>query len=227
MPEKRFSEDHNRRVVANFDDLGEEYDSIRHMRAPARRLVERAAPQLGAQVLDIATGTGWAAMAAAECVGPTGWVLGVDLASELLELARKKVVAAGSAHVEFREGDAQRLDLGDSIFDVVLCASSLFLIPDMLAALREWHRVLKPGGQVVFSGFGPTLLKPLIDLWRARLQQYVGSPPSRRWTQRLAEPDKCLHLLHEAGFEQCEVRNEQLGYLLTAEEWWEELMSSA
>jgi ubiquinone/menaquinone biosynthesis C-methylase UbiE len=165
-------------------------------------------------------------MAAAECVGPTGWVLGLDLASELLELARKKMVAAGFAHVEFREGDAQRLDLGDNCFDVVLCASSLFLIPDMLAALREWHRVLRPGGQVVFSGFGPTLLEPLIDLWRARLQQYVGSPPNRRWTQRLAEPDKCLHLLHEAGFEKCEVKKEQQGYLRTAEEWWEELMSS-
>jgi hypothetical protein len=50
--------------------------------------------------------------------------------------------------------------------------------------------------------------------------------PNRRWTQRLAEPDKCLHLLHEAGFEQCEVQNEQLGYFLTVEEWWEELMSS-
>ena len=56
-------------------------------------------------------------------------------------------------------------------FDVLLCASALFIIPDMLAALREWHRVLKPGGHVGFSGFGPTFRQPLADLWTARLWQ--------------------------------------------------------
>jgi ubiquinone/menaquinone biosynthesis C-methylase UbiE len=81
------------------------------------------------------------------------------------------VAAAGLTHIEFREGDAERLDLGDQRFDVVLCASALFFVPDMLAALREWHRVLKPGGQVGFSGFGPTFRQPLADLWTARLWQ--------------------------------------------------------
>jgi ubiquinone/menaquinone biosynthesis C-methylase UbiE len=176
--------------------------------------------------LDVATGTGWAALAAAQHVGPTGRVLGVDLAPELLERARQKVAAAGLTQVEFRVGDAERLDLADQRFDVVLCASALFFVPDMLAALREWHRVLKPGGQVGFSGFGPTYLQPLGDLWNARLRQYGVSVPTSSADLRLAEPETCRRLLHEAGFGQSEVQSEQLGYYFrTVEEYWEERSS--
>ena len=79
----------------------------------------------------------------------------------------------------------------------------------MLAALREWHRVLKPGGQVGFSGFGPTFLQPLRDLWEARLRQYGVSLPTGSQDHRLAEPETCRRLLHEAGFVQTEVQSEQ------------------
>jgi arsenite methyltransferase len=223
MTETNIPDDQNRRVVANFNALAETYDMLRFVQICARRLVDLAALPPGAQVLDVATGTGWAAMAAAQHVGRTGRVLGVDLAPELLERARQKVAAAGLTHVEFREGDAQRLDLADQCFDVVLCASALFFIPDMLAALREWHRVLKPGGQVGFSGFGPTFLQPLQDLWEVRLRQYGVSQPTASPDQRLAEPETCRRLLHEAGFVQTEVQSEQLGYYFrTVEEYWEE-----
>ena len=124
-------------------------------------------------MLDVATGTGWAALAAAQHVGPTGRVLGVDLAPELLERARQKVAAAGLTHVEFRAGDAERLDLGDQHFDVVLCASALFFVPDMLAALREWHRVLKPGRPGgVFGIWADLTCSPYGTCGNARLRQY-------------------------------------------------------
>jgi arsenite methyltransferase len=223
MTETNIPDDLNRRIVANFNALAETYDIPRFTQVCARRLVDLAALPPGAQVLDVATGTGWAALAAAQHVGPTGRVLGVDLAPELLERARQKVATTGLTHVEFRAGDAQWLDLGDQAFDVVLCASALFFVPDMLAALREWHRVLKPGGQVRFSGFGPTFLQPLRDLWEARLRQYGVSLPTVSQDYRLAEPETCRRLLHEAGFVQTEVQSEQLGYYFrTVEEYWEE-----
>jgi len=226
MTEPSVPDDQKRRVVADFNAMAETYDALRFVQVCARRLVELAALPPGAHVLDIATGTGWAAIAAAQHVGPTGRVLGVDLAPELLERARQKV-AAGRTQVEFREGDAARLDLGDQRFDVVLCASALFFIPDMRAALREWSRVLTPGGQVGFSGFGPTYDQPLGDLWNARLRQYGVSLPTVSPTQRLAEPETCRRLLHEAGFVQTEVQSEQLGYYFrTVEEYWEEVWAS-
>jgi len=227
MTETMIPDDSKRRVAADFNAIAETYDTLRFVQVCARRLVELAAIPPGAQVLDVATGTGWAALAVAQRVGPTGRVLGVDLAPDLLERAQQKVAKAGLTHVEFREGDAERLDLTDQCFDVVLCASALFFVPDMLAALREWHRVLKPGGQVGFSGFGPTVLQPLRDLWEARLRQYGVSLPTAPPNQRLAEPETCRRLLHEAGFVQTEVKSEQLGYYFrTVEEYWEERWSS-
>jgi ubiquinone/menaquinone biosynthesis C-methylase UbiE len=227
MTETSVPNDQKRRLVADFNALAETYDTIRAVRVCAHRLVALAAPPPGAQVLDVATGTGWAALAAAQHVGPTGRVLGVDLAPELLEHARQKAATAGLTHVEFRTGDATRLDLADQCVDVVLCASALFFLPDMLAALREWHRVLTPGGQVAFSGFGPTFLQPLQALWEARLRQYGVSVPTSSPGQRLAEPETCRQLLHEAGFGQPEVQSEQLGYYYrTVEEYWEESWAS-
>jgi arsenite methyltransferase len=223
MTETNIPDDLNRRIVANFNALAETYGMNRFDAGLCRRLVDLAALPPGAQVLDVATGTGLAALAAAQHVGPTGRVLGVDLAPELLERARQKVATTGLTHVEFRAGDAQRLDLGDQAFDVVLCASALFFVPDMLAALREWHRVLKPGGQVGFSGFGPTF-RQLRDLWEARLRQYGVSLPTASPDDRLAEPETCRRLLHEAGFVQTAVQSEQLGYYFrTVEEYWEEI----
>jgi len=192
----------------------------------AHRLVERAPLPLGARVLDVATGTGGVALAAAQRVGPTGKVVGIDLAADMLAYARQKLTEAGLTHVEFCEGDAEHLDFPDQCFDVVLCAASLFFVPDMLAALREWWRVLAPSGYVGFCGFGPTFLQPLRDLWTARLLQYGVTPSAFPW-QRLADLATCQHLLHEAGFGQIEVQQEQLGYYLqTVEEWWEESWAS-
>jgi ubiquinone/menaquinone biosynthesis C-methylase UbiE len=227
VTETRVSDDHERDLVADYHTMAERYDALRSMEVCARRLVELAAIPPGAQVLDIATGTGWVALAAAERVGPTGRVLGVDQSPEMLARAQQKVTAAGLTNGEFRAGDAERLDLADQCVDVVLCGSALWLFPDMLAALKEWHRVLKPGGQVGFSGQGSTLLQPLRDLWDARLRHYgVSVPPASQNQRLLEEPETCRRLLHEAGFVQTEVQSEQLGYYVrTVEEYWEEILA--
>jgi ubiquinone/menaquinone biosynthesis C-methylase UbiE len=227
MTETNIPDDQKRRVVADFNAMAATYDALRFVQVCARRLIELFALRPGAHVLDVATGTGWAALAAAQHVGPTGRVLGVDLAPELLECARQKTAAAGLTQVEFREGDAERLDLADQRFDVVLCTSALFFVPDMLAALREWSRVLTPGGQVGFSGWGLTFGQPQQDLWDACLRQYGVSVPTASPNLRLAEPETCRRLLHEAGFVQIEVQSEQLGYYFrTVEEYWEEVWAS-
>jgi ubiquinone/menaquinone biosynthesis C-methylase UbiE len=226
VAENTESDDRKGRVRASFDAIAAGYDALRFTRVCAERLIELADLPAGARVLDLATGTGLVAMVAARVVGPDGTVVGVDLSPEMLVRAREKLGAAGLTNVEFREGDAEHLDFPDGSFDVVLCASSLFFVPDMLAALRECRRVLRPGGLVGFSSFGPTFLKPLQELWGARLGRHGISapvPPSGR----LADPATCERLLLEAGFTGVEVRSEQLGYHLgSAEERWEELAAS-
>ena len=78
MTETSIPDDQKRRVVADFNAMAETYDTLRFVQVCARRLVERVALPPGTQVLDVATGTGWVALATAQHVGPTGRVLGVD-----------------------------------------------------------------------------------------------------------------------------------------------------
>src|SRR5438309_12081083 len=84
------------------------------------RTIERLALRPGARVLDVCCGSGASAIPAAEAVGPRGYVLGVDLAEELLALGRAKAAARGLAHLEFRPADMMAMDVGEG-FDAVGC----------------------------------------------------------------------------------------------------------
>ena len=149
-------------------------------------------------------------------------VIGIDLASDMLTQARLKL--AGIPQVEFQEGDAENLNYPDHSFDAVLCGSALFFIPDLVAALKEFRRVLVPGGCAGFSSFGPGFLQPLNKIWAARLQQYdlkIGSLP----IDRISTTEICEQLLSQAGFTKIEVYSEQLGYYLaTPAERWQEIV---
>jgi arsenite methyltransferase len=220
------SNDPKQRVTTVFNTIAATYDTLRYVRVCAQRVIELAPLAPGARVLDIATGTGLVAMVAAEIVGPTGSVTGIDISPEMLALARQKRPEGDLASVDFREGDAERLEFPDQSFDIVLCASSLYYVPDMMAALREARRVLVPGGCIGFSSFGSSFLYPLQGLWNARVQQY-GVKIVPQPTHRLTDPMKCQQMLAETGFAQIEVRSEQLGYYLpTAEDRWSEILAS-
>jgi len=198
---------------AGFDAIAATYDGMRFVQVCATRLVELAGLRPGMRVLDVATGTGIAALLAARIVGPQGQVVGIDTSPDMLARATEKRSATGTANVEFRQGDAQQLDFRDASFDVVLCASSLFFVPDMAGAVREMRRVLAPSGVAGFTSFGPGFLRPLRERWAGRLQQYGLAAP---WppTHRLEDAAVCADLLREAGFARLEVRSEQLGYFL-------------
>ena len=100
--------EHKQRVAATYNLASEGYDkhAVRFFPLCANRLVELIKLQPGQHVLDVATGTGVAAMAAALRISPGGHVVGVDIASDMLGRARKKVEATQLRNVEFQEADA-------------------------------------------------------------------------------------------------------------------------
>ena len=124
--------------------------------APARTaLLDWAALRPGEAVLDVACGTGLVALPAAEAVGPAGRVCGIDIAGRMVEAAAAGATARGLRHATFARMDAESLALPDASFDVAFCALGLMYVPDPGAAVREMRRVVRPGGRVLVSVWGP------------------------------------------------------------------------
>jgi arsenite methyltransferase len=124
----------------------------------------------GDRVVDVGCGAGMDSLIAAKMVGPAGRVIGVDMTPEMLSRARAGAAEAPSSNVEFREGYAESLPVDDSWADVLISNGVLNLTPDKDATLREWARVLKPGGHlqvgdILVQRAVPESAKRKIDLW--------------------------------------------------------------
>jgi SAM-dependent methyltransferase len=111
-------------------------------------------------VLDPCCGAGASAIPAARAVGPAGRVLGIDVAGPLLDMARAKAAREGLAHIEFRQGDATGTGLAGGSFDAVVCVFGVFFAPDMAAFVAEMWRLVRPGGVLAITTWGPGLWEP-------------------------------------------------------------------
>ena len=123
--------------------------------APAvAKVMACASPASGERVLDVACGTGLAALAAAQAVGPTGRVLGIDLSGRMIDAARSRAEELDASNAMFARMDAEDLDLSDAGFDVVLCALGLMYMPNPRQAVREMRRMLRQGGRMTIAVWG-------------------------------------------------------------------------
>ncbi len=214
---------YKQQILNDFNNR-QDYENEFHKRA-ATRLVELAKLRSHQQVLDIATGTGLAAIAAAQVVGALGWVLGTDFAVGMLQQARQKVADLGLANIEFAEADADEQEFSDSQFDVILCSSAIVYLTDIPQALRQWYNALKPGGFVAFSCLAETSPTSSI-LFREVVQRYGIT--IRNPNELLGTHQKCFQILRSIGFENIEITNEQFGfYLQDAEAAWNGNANSA
>ncbi|WP_253774639.1 class I SAM-dependent methyltransferase [Goodfellowiella coeruleoviolacea] len=142
--------DHSTSPAALFDDLAAHYDDDLFHHGVAQALVAGLPqdPPAGT-VLDVATGTGAAAFAALRHLRPQR-VVGVDLSGRMIDraLAQAATLDPGQ-RIQWRVGPAVPAPVGRASVDVVLCASSLHFLG--LAAVRDWLRVLRPGGRAAFT----------------------------------------------------------------------------
>ena len=172
--------DFKTRDASSYDPVVDSFDAlVTRFCAPfAERMVTLSEAQGAQRILDVGTGTGIVALRAGSRLGPDGETIGIDLSDGMLQTAREKASRAGLDHVAFHKMDAEALDFPDNSFDVVLSLFALTHFPEPLTALREMHRVLRPGGRFVLGvGGGPPLLSRTgLAVCVGRLQREV-----RQW----------------------------------------------
>jgi ubiquinone/menaquinone biosynthesis C-methylase UbiE len=159
----------------------------------------------GERVLDVACGTGVVARQAASRVG-AGQVVGLDLNSEMLALAR----VLGPA-VEWHEGNAMALPFATSAFDVVVCQQGFQFFPDSGQALREAHRVLVPSGRFAVAVWCAIESSPGYHALARGLERHVGTEAAglMRAVYRLGDAQTLQTMLENAGFHDVRVRREK------------------
>jgi len=187
-----------------------------------RRTIERLTLAPGASVLDVGSGSGASALPAAERVGPTGQVVGVDLAEELLKLGRRKAAEHGLGNIRFEPGDMERLGYPDEQFDAVVCVFAIFFVPDMTRQVRELWRMVRPGGQVAITTWGPRAMEPGSSIWWEAVKEVRPDLVAafNPW-DRIIEPDTVRDLLREGGIADAEVVPEAgTQPLRSPEDWW-------
>jgi len=187
-------------------------------------MLELSTPAPGERVLELACGAGGAGLAAAERVAPGGEVVLTDVVAEMTAIAATRADALGLHNVSTRELDLERIDEPDHSYDVVLCREGLMLVPDPTRAVREIRRVLRPGGRVALSVWGPRERNPWLGVVFDSVTAELGvptPPPGIPGPFSLEDADRLAGLLSDAGLGDVVVRALPTPYrAASVDEWW-------
>ncbi len=187
---------------SGFNRIAARYADGAPLRASLQAaLLDAARLAPGEKVLDLAAGPGLLARDAARRVLPDGWVLASDIAENMLAEGQQRATADGLPDLLAAACDAEHLAFADASVDVALVGLGLFIFPDPAKALAELHRVLRPGGRLALSVWGPRDAVPLIARAQDCIARLLPPPKVARPTVfRLGEGDVLSALLGEAGF---------------------------
>lgn len=162
-------------------------------------LLDRATPQPGERVLDVACGTGIVARMIAHRLHGQSQLVGIDLSPAMVEIARATAAQEGVA-IEWHVGNADALPFADASFDLVVIQQGLQFFPDRAAALRDVFRVLAPGGRVVTATWTDTRNNPLNQVLAEVIERHLGTP-ALHLPFSLGDPEQLHALFVEAGFD--------------------------
>ena len=190
--------------------------------------VRRIGLRAGDRVLDVCCGAGASAIPAAHAVGPSGHVVGIDLAEPLLAHARRRAARETLSNIEFRAGDATHAPEPDASFDAAICVFGVFFAADMPAFVAEMWRLLRPAGRLAITTWGPGLFEPANTVfWDAVARQRPDLVRAYNPWDQLATPHALATLIRDATSSEPAI--EQVAdhqHLSTPEQFWDLVLGS-
>ncbi len=169
----------------------------------SERMLELSGITSGSALLDIASGTGEPAISAAKIVGESGKVFGIDLADEMLAVAREKAATEGLNNIEFQCIDAEALDVTAGSFDAVTIRWGLMFMPRPQACLAAAHKALKQDGRISLACWAAPSKNPYFGVLMQTLSKYMEipvPPPGTPGIFAFADPDRLRDVLSSVGF---------------------------
>ncbi len=215
-------------VKQMFDAIAGSYDFLNHAlslnidKIWRRRLIKHLGRSNPKTILDVATGTGDLALAALR-INPD-IIKGVDIATGMLEIGRKKILSRGEeSRITLVEGDSENLPFRDQEFDAVMVAFGVRNFENPLKGLKEMKRVLSPGGVVAILEFTMPLyfpVRPLYKFYFKRILPLIGKIISKDFSayrylpesvEAFAQREDFLNLMKDAGFETVHYKIQSFG----------------
>ena len=205
------------RAAPAYDRVGDAYHDYF-----GARLVDVAEIGPGATVLDVACGRGAVLLPAAAKTGPSGRVVGVDISSQMFDVAAEAISASGIRNSDARVMYAEELDFADDSFDAVVCAFGVNFFPAPERAVAEFRRVLRPGGVVALSSWTGEDER---WAWQDELLADL-SVPRRAIVRPFDKPSDLARLLTDAQLSDVAVHLEHRTIsFATPDQWWQWLWS--
>lgn len=208
-----------------FDSVADQYNLMNDLmsfgihRCWKKFTIDQAGVKPGAQILDIAGGTGDLAKAFSKRVGQEGCVVLADINHNMLQVGRAELINDGILNVNYVQTNAECLCFPDNYFDCITISFGLRNVTDKMAALKSMYRVLKPGGKLLILEFSKPVIPGLKQLYDAysfaivpKLGKLVtGDADSYQYLVESIRmhPDQATlkNMMEEAGFERIEYKN--------------------
>jgi len=173
-------------------------------------IVELAEIKPGDRVLDIATGIGEPAVTAAKRVKPNGKVVATDISSQMIAIAKSRASSLDlDRFMEFREGDAEKLDFPKSSFNAVLSRWGLMFLPNLPAALTAMRELLVPGGRLAAAVWSTPAKVPMLDLAFSAVRKQINAPappPGAPGPFALADTESLRKSFSQSGFDDIRIQ---------------------
>ena len=193
------------RPILSAEEVWRTYDAMEaRLTAPlTERMIDLAGIRPGMHLLDLGTGRGEPAISAARRVGPSGFVLGVDVSASMLDMARQRAAREGVTNLELRVMNAEALGgIPTAYFDATLARWSLMYMGSPVAALGGARRAMVPSGVLVAAVWAEPERVPYFSLPRRVLERHRPLPPidfAAPSTFRFADPERMQRDFRDAG----------------------------